>query len=118
MHETRLMVGKPGELPDGITDIDMRVASVPMNAESIKTLIDVLRHDIIAPLYTWIDEAKSSPGRPIGADIPASFFQLLHCEQDANKLAFALENMRRHIVREEEDADIRSGRKDHRPDTL
>lgn len=125
MLETKPMAGKPGELPEGVEDIDFGIkeegpAQFPvMTAESVMGLIDTLRHQIISVLYAWIEEAKHpSDGRTLatGKEIPASFFQLLHCEQDANKLAFALENMRRHIVREKNDDSIRES--DYRPDSL
>lgn len=83
-----------------------------LSPNNVMALIDTLRHDIIAILYAWIEDAKhptDGSDAPRGADIPASFFQLLHCEQDANKLAFALENMRRHLVREAADEQTREG---------
>jgi hypothetical protein len=76
------------------------------DSKSVMALIDSLRHTIIAPLYAAMEAAKrADPPRRVTIDtveqIPPSFFQLLHCEQDAQKLAFALENLRRHLVQEE-----------------
>lgn len=111
------MTPRPGELPDGITDIDMHIpAAQPMDAENTLAVITALRHDVIAPIYACVTAAE----RRIVAysknqRIPPSFFTLLTCERMAHRLETQLETLRRQIIKESEGDD---GGEDDRPDTV
>lgn len=95
------------EIRGGVT-ICERCDRGRLSPENVMALIDTLRHNIIAILYAWMEDAKRGDSPP-GSDVGQLFLQLLHCEQDAQKLEFALENMRRQLTRENADQQTREG---------